>query len=81
MGNSDLIGNILESAKRAAAENAQANLAGQEYAELRHRTIMRAIAKTYSDALNDPKTIIPTALHAMLEAVRQTVKGYPAVDV
>ena len=51
-------------------------MAGMDYAETQHRTIMRAIANAYEAALADPKTVIPTSLHVMLEAVRETVKGY-----
>lgn len=52
--------------------------ASVEYVELRHRTIMRALAKAYENALKYPNTHIPTELHVMLGAVAATVKQYPA---
>lgn len=66
----------LNQARDASVDSALAYRVGMDYAELRHRTIMRAIAKAYTAALTDPNTRIPSALGTMLEAVRQTVRGW-----
>lgn len=71
---------VLDEANRTARQNAQAMKTGMDYVEVRHRATMRALASAYVTALDDPRTQIPTALHAMLEAVRREVAGYPSVE-
>lgn len=47
---------------------------GIEVANMRHRAIMGAIAKAYTDALACPHAHIPSALGVMLQKVRDSVK-------
>lgn len=75
----DFIGHVIEEAQRTARQNAMAMKTGMDYVEVRHRATMRALASAYVTALDDPRTQIPTPLHAMLEAVRREVATYPPV--
>ena len=71
-----LVDGIVQNALSAASSNARSYKLGLDYAEVRHRTIMKALASCYEKTLTDPTARIPTALEVMLEAVRQTVRGY-----
>lgn len=76
MNRDGLIDSIIQNATATARAQADGYKLGMDYAEVRHRTIMRAIAKQYAAAVIDPNAAIPSGLGVMLEAVLQTVKGY-----
>lgn len=65
---------LFDKAHDALKADSAAYARGVEYAELRHRTVLRALANTYEQSLNDPKTQMPTGLHCLLAAILKDVQ-------